>query len=76
MNKGVPLASYPGRSVPEHSAEILTDGHRRRQVRRGDLMPNAMNNRLSSKSIVDYVQNPGNLDTILTGPRQDHQSEA
>jgi alpha-glucoside transport system substrate-binding protein len=64
MNKGVPTSSYPD-EASKRSAEILTAA-KNAKFDAGDLMPNAMN-KAFFKSIVDYVQNPGNLDTILTG---------
>jgi len=64
MNKGVPASSYPD-DASKRSAEILTAA-KNAKFDAGDLMPNAMN-KAFFKSIVDYVQNPGNLDTILAG---------
>ena len=62
MNKNVPVEAYPD-DASRRSAEILQaapsakfDG--------SDLMPNAMNDGFF-KAIVDYIRDPGQLDSIL-----------
>jgi alpha-glucoside transport system substrate-binding protein len=62
MNKGVPLDAYPD-AASKRSAEILANA-KNAKFDASDLMPNAMN-KAFFKSIVSYVQNPGNLDSIL-----------
>jgi alpha-glucoside transport system substrate-binding protein len=61
-NKKVPLDAYPDQ-IAKQSAQTLTSA---KQVRfdASDLMPEAMNNAFW-KAVLDYVQNPGNLDSIL-----------
>jgi alpha-glucoside transport system substrate-binding protein len=61
-NKRVPLDSYPDQ-LSKLSAQLLTSA---RSVRfdASDLMPEAMNNAFW-KAILDYVNNPGNLDNVL-----------
>lgn len=61
-NKAVPLSSYPD-PLARQQAETLTSA----QIIRfdaSDLMPEAMNNAFW-RAVLDYVQNPGNLDAIL-----------
>ncbi|MBI5029362.1 MAG: carbohydrate ABC transporter substrate-binding protein [Chloroflexi bacterium] len=61
-NKLVPLDTYPD-PLSKKSAELLTSA----QVTvfdASDLMPEAMNNAFM-KAILDYVQSPNNLDSIL-----------
>jgi alpha-glucoside transport system substrate-binding protein len=63
-NKKVALSSYPD-EIARKMAETLTTA---KTVRfdASDLMPEAMNNAFF-KAVLDYVQNPGNLDSILSG---------
>lgn len=62
-NKMVPLDVYPD-PLSKQSAQILTNA---KIVRfdASDLMPDAMNKAFWS-AILNYVQNPGNLDSILS----------
>jgi alpha-glucoside transport system substrate-binding protein len=62
-NKGVPLDAYPD-EASKASAEILANAKTFR-FDGSDLMPNAMN-KAFFQGIVEYVQSPGNLDSILT----------
>jgi alpha-glucoside transport system substrate-binding protein len=61
-NKRVPADTYPD-PLGKQAGQILTSA---KIVRfdASDLMPEAMNNAFW-KAILDYVQNPGNLDSIL-----------
>jgi alpha-glucoside transport system substrate-binding protein len=61
-NQKVPLSMYPD-PLSQKSAQLLTSA---KIVRfdASDLMPEAMNNAFW-KAILDYVQSPGNLDSIL-----------
>lgn len=61
-NKQVPLSLYPD-DLSRKAAQILTTADVA-AFDASDLMPEAMNNAFW-KGILDYVQNPGNLDTIL-----------
>jgi alpha-glucoside transport system substrate-binding protein len=61
-NKQVPLSTYPD-PLSQKAAEVLT-GAKIVRFDASDLMPQAMNNAFW-KGILDYVQNPGNLDSIL-----------
>ena len=62
-NQQVPLDTYPD-PLSRKAAEILTSAEIVR-FDASDLMPQAMNNAFL-RGILDYVQNPGNLDSILT----------
>jgi alpha-glucoside transport system substrate-binding protein len=61
-NKGVSLDAYPD-PASKASAEILANAKSFR-FDGSDLMPNAMN-KAFFQGIVEYVQSPGNLDSIL-----------
>jgi alpha-glucoside transport system substrate-binding protein len=61
-NKGVPLDAYPD-EASKTSAGILANAKTFR-FDGSDLMPNAMN-KAFFQGIVEYVQSPGNLDSIL-----------
>ncbi|HEX7021235.1 MAG TPA: ABC transporter substrate-binding protein [Trueperaceae bacterium] len=61
-NKGVPLDTYPD-ALSEESAKLLTSAAIVR-FDASDLMPEAMNNAFW-QAILNYVQNPDNLDSIL-----------
>lgn len=61
-NKNVPLDTYPD-EISRNSAELMTSAPAVR-FDASDLMPEAMNNAFW-KAILDYVQNPSNLDSIL-----------
>jgi alpha-glucoside transport system substrate-binding protein len=63
MNKNVPLDAYPD-DTSRRSAEILAAASAAK-FDGSDLMPNAMNQAFF-EAVVEYVQNPGNLDSILT----------
>jgi alpha-glucoside transport system substrate-binding protein len=61
-NKNVPISDYPD-ELTQKSANILVNA----QVAvfdASDSMPTAMTNAFYT-AILDYVQNPGNLDSIL-----------
>jgi alpha-glucoside transport system substrate-binding protein len=62
VNKRVPLDVYPD-DLARNAGKIIADA---KTVRfdASDLMPSAMNDAFW-KAILDYVQNPGNLDSIL-----------
>ncbi len=63
MNKNVPLDAYPD-DTSKRSAEILSKASSAK-FDGSDLMPNAMNQAFF-EAIVAYVQNPGDLDNILS----------
>jgi alpha-glucoside transport system substrate-binding protein len=62
-NRRVPLDSYPD-DLARQQAQILTNA---KTVRfdASDLMPEAMNSAFL-KGILEFVQNPSGLDTVLT----------
>ena len=62
MNKNVPADAYPD-ETSKRSAEILA-GASSAKFDASDLMPNAMNQAFF-EAVVAYVQNPGDLDSIL-----------
>src|SRR5215207_3222989 len=62
-NKNVPLEAYPD-EVSRRSAEILANAETFR-FDAGDLMPAALSAAFFD-AVVEYVDNPGNLDAILT----------
>lgn len=62
-NTGVPLEAYPD-DASRKSAEMLQQAPSYR-FDGSDLMPNAMNQAFF-EAILQYVQNPGNLDSILS----------
>ena len=62
MNKNVPVDAYPD-DTSRRSAEILA-GASTAKFDASDLMPNEMNQKFF-ESIVAFVQNPENLDSIL-----------
>jgi alpha-glucoside transport system substrate-binding protein len=62
MNKNVPVEAYPDESS-RRSAEIL-QAAASAKFDGSDLMPNAMNDGFF-KAIVDYIRDPGQLDSIL-----------
>jgi alpha-glucoside transport system substrate-binding protein len=62
MNKNVPLDAYPD-DTSRRSAEILANASAAK-FDGSDLMPNAMNQKFF-ESIVAFVQNPDQLDSIL-----------
>ena len=62
-NKDVPLESYPD-EIAKKSAEILNNASNFR-FDGSDLMPNAMN-RAFFDSVVSYIQDPSQLDSILS----------
>jgi alpha-glucoside transport system substrate-binding protein len=61
-NKQVPLSAYPDQ-IARQEAQLLTSAKTAR-FSAGDLMPQAMTDAFY-KAVLDYVQNPGNLDSIL-----------
>jgi alpha-glucoside transport system substrate-binding protein len=61
-NRNVPLDAYPD-EVSRRSAEILQQAQTFR-FDGSDMMPNAMNDAFFG-AIMDFTQNPGNLDSIL-----------
>ena len=63
MNKNVPADAYPD-ETSKRSAEILA-GASSAKFDASDLMPNAMNQAFF-EAVVAYVQNPGDLDSILS----------
>jgi alpha-glucoside transport system substrate-binding protein len=63
-NKQVPLDAYPDQ-LARRSAELLT-GARMLRFDASDLMPEAMNAAFW-KGILDFVNNPESLDSILSG---------
>ena len=63
MNKNVPLEAYPD-DTSRRSAEILA-GASAAKFDASDLMPNAMNQAFF-EAVVAYVQNPDDIDNILT----------
>jgi alpha-glucoside transport system substrate-binding protein len=62
MNKNVPADAYPD-ETSKRSAEILASASSAK-FDASDLMPNAMNQAFF-EAVVAYVQNPGDLDSIL-----------
>ena len=62
MNKNVPIEAYPD-DTSRRSAEILA-GASTAKFDASDLMPNEMNQKFF-ESIVAFVQNPGDIDSIL-----------
>ena len=62
MNKNVPADAYPD-ETSKRSAEILA-GASSAKFDASDLMPNAMNQAFF-EAVVAYVQNPGDIDSIL-----------
>ena len=62
MNKNVPVDAYPD-DASRRSAEILQAAGNAK-FDGSDLMPNAMNDGFF-KAIVDYIRDPGQLDSIL-----------
>jgi alpha-glucoside transport system substrate-binding protein len=62
-NQLVPLELYPD-ELSRQSARLLTSAATMR-FDASDLMPDAMNNAFR-KAILDYVQSPNNLDSILS----------
>jgi alpha-glucoside transport system substrate-binding protein len=63
MNKNVPADAYPD-DTSRRSAEILA-GASSAKFDASDLMPNAMNQAFF-EAIVAFVQNPGDIDSILS----------
>jgi alpha-glucoside transport system substrate-binding protein len=61
-NKKVAMSAYPD-DIARQMAQTLT-GAKSVRFDASDLMPEAMNNAFF-KAVLDYVQNPGNLDSIL-----------
>ena len=64
VNKSVPLSAYPD-PVAAHSAKMLT-GASVFRYGADDLMPPAMETAYW-KGMLSYIQNPGQLDSILSG---------
>ena len=62
MNKNVPIDAYPD-DTSRRSAEILQAASTAK-FDGSDLMPNAMNQAFF-EAVVAFVQNPGDIDTIL-----------
>ena len=63
-NKRVALDTYPDPLARQQAQTLI--GARIVRFDASDLMPEAMNNAFF-KAILDFVQNPGNLDSILAG---------
>jgi alpha-glucoside transport system substrate-binding protein len=61
-NKQVPASAYPDQ-IASQEAQLLTSAKTAR-FSAGDLMPQAMTDAFY-KAVLDYVQNPGSLDSIL-----------
>ncbi|HTE87001.1 MAG TPA: ABC transporter substrate-binding protein [Dehalococcoidia bacterium] len=61
-NKQLPPSAYPDQ-IAGQEAQLLTSAKTAR-FSAGDLMPQAMTDAFY-KAVLDYVQNPGSLDTIL-----------